>query len=136
MKYLEAPSPAVAPAFSPSAAESSEACTGVVARLNDKLRVIHGRDQLQWLLQVRKSPTRWESIAFCATREGLWLRIREQLQPRDAKTFLPMEEIAKFCGPEAWAVIEAFPDYYPKQASVLGREETFKKLELNGKLPQ
>ena len=38
--------------------------TGVVAVLNDKLRVIHGKDGLQWLLQVRKSPTRWESIAF------------------------------------------------------------------------
>jgi len=34
------------------------------------------------------------------TRAGLELRIREHLQPRDAATILPVEEIANFCDPE------------------------------------
>lgn len=113
----ETPSLAVAPAFSADRGESHEAYPRVVAWLNDKLRVIHGQCGLQWLLQVRKSPTRWESIAYCATREGLLLRIREHLQPRDAKTILPLEEIAKFCDPEAWAVIKALPEFFPKAQS-------------------
>ena len=112
--YLNAPSLAVAPAFSPSAPKSSEAYPHVVARLNGKLRVIHGKDQLQWLIQVRKSPARWESIAFCATKEGLLLRIKEHLQGRDE--ILPLKALARCCDPGAWAAIMALPDSYPKQA--------------------
>jgi len=112
--YLKAPSPAVAPVFSPQGAESCEAYTGVVARLNDRLRVIHGQCGLQWILQVRKSPSRWESLAYCATCEGLWLRIREHLQPRGANEILPLVGLAKFCDPAAWEIVAALPDYHPK----------------------
>ena len=105
---------AVASAFSARTGETDEAYPAILARLSSKLRVVHSRDGNQWILQSRKSPSRWESIAFCATREGLWLRIREHLQPRDAKEMLPMEKIAKYCDPEARAAIEALPDNYPK----------------------
>jgi hypothetical protein len=115
-EYLKSPSAAVAPAFSAGKGESSEAYPRIVARLTDRLRVVHGQCNLQWLLQARKSPTRWETIAFCATKEGLILRIKEHLQARDSDMILPLKEIAKRCDPEAWAAIEALPEYFPKQA--------------------
>ena len=94
--------------------EESDDYAAVVIQLNATLRVIKGRCGLQWIAQKKERTARWTSFAFCATREGLLLRIREHLQPRDAKEILPMEEIAKYCDPEAWVVIEALPDYYPK----------------------
>ena len=108
---LDSPSPAPTPVFSRQNREESEAYPRVVAVLNSRLRVIHGKCGLQWILQVRKSPSRFESIAFCGTKQGLILRIREHLQPRDAKQILPLEEIAA-----AWAAIEALPEHFPKQA--------------------
>ena len=86
-EYLKSPSPAVAPAFSAHAAyaaprrgeargESSEGNPRILARLNDRLRVIHGQCGLQWLLQYRKAPTKWETFAYCATRPGLILRMK------------------------------------------------------------
>jgi hypothetical protein len=79
-EYLKSPSPAVAPAFSAHRGESAEGNPGVVARLTDRLRVIEGACQLQWLLQYRKSATKWETIAFCATKAGLPLRVKEHWQ--------------------------------------------------------
>ena len=108
---LDSPSPAPTPVFSGQNREESEAYSRVVAVLSPRLRVIHGKCGLQWILQVRKSPSRFESIAFCGTKQGLILRIREHFQPRDAKQILPLEEIAA-----AWAAIEALPEYFPKQA--------------------
>ncbi len=99
------------PVFSAHGGESDEAYGAVLVVLNSRLRVVHGKCGLQWILQVRKSPSRFESIAFCGTKQGLILRIREHLQPRDARQILPLEEIAA-----AWAAIEALPEYFPKQA--------------------
>ena len=115
-EYLKTPSLAVAPAFSADRGESHEAYAGVVARLNDRLRVIDGQCGLQWILQGRKSPTRWESIAFCATKEGLLLRIKEHLQHlRNRNERLPLETLASlYCDPVAWEIVRALPDYYSK----------------------
>ena len=109
--YLKAPSLAVAPVFSAHRSESSEAYPHIVASLTPKLRVI---DDLscQWILQVRKSPTRFESIAYCATCEGLLLRIKRHLQPRDAKKILPLVAIAKFCDPDALRAVMELPEFY------------------------
>ena len=89
---------AVAPVFLAHAGESSEAYPRVVARLSERLRVVQGQCGLQWLLQVRKSPTRWESIAFCATKAGLILRIREHLQQtfhRKERELIPLRKLVK-----------------------------------------
>ena len=115
----ETPSPAVAPAFSAHRSESGEAYPRVVARLNDRLRVIDGQCGLQWILQVRKSPTRWESIAYCATKEGVILRIKDYLQYLEVRDkILPLETLLSIYSvdPAAWAIIEALADYFPKQA--------------------
>ena len=77
---LDLPSPAPTPVFSGENCEESEAYARVVAVLNPRLRVIYGKCNLQSILQVRKSPSRFESIAFCATKQGLILRIKEHLQ--------------------------------------------------------
>jgi hypothetical protein len=67
--------------------------------------VVRGKCGLQWIVQAKNRPTRWSSFAFCATKEGLLLRL-----PKDGYG----------CGPEAWQIIEALPDYYPKQAYPAG----------------
>ena len=107
---------AVAPEISARTGETDEAYGAVLATLKGKLRVIHSRDANQWILQSRKSPTRWESFAYCGTKEGLLLRIKEHLQGRDE--ILPLETLAsRDCDPVAWAAIEALPEYYPKLAA-------------------
>ena len=69
-------------------------------------------------MQIRKSPTRWESIAFCATRGGLILRIKEHWQQtfhRAERELIPLETLVMLhCDPEAWGNIETLPAYYPK----------------------
>jgi hypothetical protein len=74
--------------------------------------VIDGQCGLQWLLQVRKRPTRWETIAYCATRQGLLIRIRDHLPAleKDEPRTLPLEVLV------GCHAIEALPDYFPKQA--------------------
>jgi hypothetical protein len=69
-------------------------------------------------LQVRKSPTRWETIAYCATRQGLLLRIRDHLQQsyhKEERELIPLEKLVQLhCAPGAWAAVGALSDYYPK----------------------
>ena len=111
-KCLEAPFTRVAPQKSSGRGESSEAYPCVTARLTPKLRVI---DDLscQWCIQARKSPTRWESFAFCATKAGLLLRIKEHLQAPDK--IAPLDDLAgRYCYPAAWKLVAELPDYYPK----------------------
>lgn len=109
----EAPSAAPIPAFSSHGREESASYGGIVARLNGRLRVINGRCGLQWILQVRKSATKWESIAFCGTKEGLFRRIKMHLQGRDE--ILPLEALVKrSCYPDAWRIIAALPEFYSK----------------------
>ena len=50
----------------------------VVAVLNAKLRVIRGNCGLQWIAQTR-GPKTWRCFSFCATREGLLVRISDHL---------------------------------------------------------
>jgi hypothetical protein len=58
---------------------------------------------LQWIIQrpngKRNGLPIWTSFAYCGTKEGLLLRLSECGYP---------------CDPEAWARIEALPDYFPK----------------------
>lgn len=119
---------------------NGEVDDGVIAVLTDALRVV--RSDRQWIVQQRERKT-WASIAFCATREGLILRIKDWLlkehlskldyyqvrkrKPRvsrealeateAARALLKRGDVASFgVAPEAWAVIEALPDFYPKTA--------------------
>jgi hypothetical protein len=98
--------------------EEADNYRDVVAILNPELRVIRSRCDLQWICQRQSSQRNgvpvWKSFAFCGTKEGLLLRLKMHLQPRDAKRILPMEEVAKLCDPGAWSIIEALPDYYEK----------------------
>jgi hypothetical protein len=62
-------------------AESSEDYRDVVLILNDRWRVIEGRDRIQWILQYRnraKTVARdvWRGRSYCHTREAL-IRICE-----------------------------------------------------------
>jgi hypothetical protein len=85
--------------------EESDDYGEVVAILNPTLRVICGRCGLQWVVQCQKGKRNgvpiWQSFAYCGTKEGLLLRL-----PKGGHG----------CAPEAWAVIEALPDYFPKRA--------------------
>ena len=79
------------------------------------MKIVTTFDDHAQLLQVRKSPTRWETLAYCATKIGLKLRLKLHLQGRDE--ILPLAELVReHVEPEAWAVVQALPDYYPKQA--------------------
>ena len=95
----ETPFAAATLVFRASNRETDETYGGVVAGLNSGLRVIRGSCGLQWVAQRRKNPLIWASFAFCATKEGLLLRL-----PKDGRD----------CAPEAWAVIAALPDYFSK----------------------
>ena len=55
---------------------NGEVDNDVVAVLADGLRVIRG--DRQWILQTRGAKT-WINMAFCATREGLLLRLKDHL---------------------------------------------------------
>ena len=57
-------------------AVNGEADGDVIALLTDGLRVV--RSDRQWIVQQR-GPKTWASFAYCATREGLLLRIKEHL---------------------------------------------------------
>ena len=61
--------------------------------------------------------TRFELIAYCATKEGLLLRIKEYWQRtfhRKERELIPLAQLVELhSDPEAWAIIEALPDYYP-----------------------
>jgi hypothetical protein len=56
--------------------ESYDEYPRVVAKLNDRWRVIECRDQIQWILQCRISSeraarARWEGLSYCQTSEAL-----------------------------------------------------------------
>jgi hypothetical protein len=95
----ETPFAAPTPVFQDSNRETDETYRGVTAVLNSKLRVISGSCGLQWVIQKRKNPLTWISFAYCATKEGLLLRLPKKGQG---------------CNPAAWAIIEALPDFFPK----------------------
>jgi hypothetical protein len=101
--------------------EENDNYPGVVVVLNPALRIIRSRCDLQWILQRKNRPTRWSSIAFCGTKQGLLMRIKEHLQGPDKISPLAVL-LQRDCDLTAWAAIEALPDYYPKRASVLGRK--------------
>jgi len=69
-------------------------------------------------LQSRKSATRWNSIAFCGTKTGLILRIKDHLRQthhKKERELVPLETLVMLhCDPEAWGNIETLPAYYPK----------------------
>jgi hypothetical protein len=86
-----------------AAREESDTYGGIVAVLNPKLRVIRGKCNLQWIAQrqntERNGAPVWKSFAYCGTREGLLLRLPKR---------------GYGCDPDAWAIIEALPDCFPK----------------------
>ena len=57
-------------------AVNGEADGDIIAALTDGLRIV--RSERQWIVQQRE-PKRWANVAFCATKEGLLLRIKEHL---------------------------------------------------------
>ena len=99
-RHVETPFAAPTPFFQASSRETDETYGGVVAVLNDKLRVVVGSCGLQWVVQKRKNPLAWGSFAFCATKEGLLLRLPKHGQG---------------CAAESLAIIQALPDYFPKR---------------------
>jgi hypothetical protein len=102
---------AQAPEISPSRREKDEGYADVVAVLNDRWRLIRGSCNLQWVVQRRKTALTWESVAFCATKEGVLLRI-----PKDG------------CYAEAMAAIRALPVRFPRSegGSAPGRPPFFR----------
>ena len=141
----QSPDPCCHTRQGPSAAVAvnGEADGDVIAVLTDGLRVV--RSDRQWIVQQR-GPKAWSGFAYCATKEGLLLRIKEHLlkehlnkldcyqaqkraktdkRPRVSREALEATEAARALlkrglvssfgvAPEAWAVIEALPDYFPK----------------------
>ena len=96
--------------------EESDDYREVVAILNPTLRLIKGRCGLQWIVQEKTRPSRWESIDFCGTKEGLLLRVRCHLQHlHNPNERTPLGTLADlYCDPDAWDIIEVLPDFYPK----------------------
>jgi len=79
--------------------ETADDYAKVVARLDERHRIIVCRDNLQWILQRRdrRTGTRpWASLRYCQTREALI---------RDCRHF------CKRIDPNALAVLEALPDH-------------------------
>jgi hypothetical protein len=64
--------------------------------LNDRWRVSF--DELQWILEKRRSGTRWRGSAYCVTRSALLRNIRERCGDAD---------------PDALAEVKALPDWHP-----------------------
>ena len=109
----ETPFAAPTPLIRASNRETDETYRGVVAVLNEKLRVVAGSCGLQWVIQKRKNLASWASFAFCATKEGLLLRLSKD---------------SRDCSPQAWARIQALPDFFPKR----GLAEAYSGLSKSG----
>lgn len=64
----------------PSQSEAEDNYSLVVARLNDRWRVIESKCGLQWILQRRDAGlgAQWRGSAYCRTRDGLLANIRER----------------------------------------------------------
>ncbi|MEK6216192.1 MAG: hypothetical protein N2B03_03120 [Boseongicola sp.] len=60
----------VSAALRASHREKDEGYHGIVARLNDRWRVITCQDGIQWILQHRE-PSRWRNRCFCMTSAAL-----------------------------------------------------------------
>jgi hypothetical protein len=83
------------PAFSHR--ESDDGYFAVVARLNERWRVIVCKDGIQWVLQFakkRRDRTAWEGRSYCRTREALIRVSSRHAGPID---------------PHATAILEALP---------------------------
>ena len=93
--------------------EESDDYGEVVVILNPSLRVIRGNCGLQWIVQPqygqRNGKPIWQSLAFCATKEGLMLRL---------------PKCGHGCDTEAWAVIAALPEYFPNSTAVIAMAQT------------
>lgn len=65
--------------------ESSDSYPYVIARLNDRWRVVVCNDAIQWILQRRhqSGPLGWRGRSYCTTREGLLCFVGEHVG-RDA----------------------------------------------------
>jgi hypothetical protein len=64
------PAPIYTPARLRSHRENDDAYSPVVARLEDRVRVIECKDDMQWILQVLRGE-QWQGIAYCRTRDAL-----------------------------------------------------------------
>jgi hypothetical protein len=92
--------------------ENSDAYAGVVCVLNPKLRII--RNSLQWVLQAKRG-AEWKNFAYCATKEGLLLRIKGHLQPAKARQIVPLDILAaRYCDAAAWSVVGGLPEHFKK----------------------
>jgi hypothetical protein len=107
----ETPFEAPTPVFRASNRETDEGYGAVVAVLNPKLRVIRGSCGLQWILQRRRNPLTWTSFAFCQTKAGLLMRIKDQLQRKCKQTLSLDRLVGRYCASEEWSAIEVLPDF-------------------------
>lgn len=97
--------------------EESDDYGAIVAVLNPALRVIKGRCGLQWIAQ-KKGGARWTNFAFCGTKQGLCLSLRDHLQAahhKHERDLVSIERLALlYCDQQAWDAIEGLPDYFPR----------------------
>lgn len=88
--------------MNPEERETSEAYRGVVAKLNERFRVIDSLEKpphRQWILQRRRSrnnPDTWKGDAYTQKRATLLRVIRERVRDR--------------IDPAALALVEALPE--------------------------
>lgn len=96
------------PPFTPdreSHREEAENYFAVVARLNDKWRVIICRDGIQWILQrragFRQGLARWEARTFNRNRNGLLCRVNQLAGECDAVAMRALENLPEHFGGRA-----------------------------------
>lgn len=85
--------------------EEAEDYFAVVAKLNDKWRVIVCRDAIQWILQRRAGTrlglARWEARTFNRTRDGLLHRVIQLAGECDATALQLLENLPAYFGGRA-----------------------------------
>jgi len=97
--------------------EESDSYGAIVAVLTPKLRIIRGKCNLQWVIQrlngMRDGAPKWSGFAFCATKTGLLLRIKEHWQQtfhRKERELIPLETLVQqHCDAGAWGNIQVLP---------------------------
>jgi hypothetical protein len=121
----------------PSRQENDDNYGGTVVQLNSDWRVIRDNGGIQWILQQQQRSKSWRNCSYCGTRAGLIQSIKDHLleehllrldyyrreqasreafdEAVTARELLKGGLVSRFgITPEAWAVIEALPDYFPK----------------------
>ena len=78
--------------------ESYDDYPRIVARLNDRWRIIECRDRVQWILQKRTAEARWTGRSYCRTAEALRRCCREErieIDPRRHSLAIRVADMAR-----------------------------------------